>query len=139
MRYVALACRHQVPDIVRLYHFLVKDYQDDPAAVEAALSHPATCVYYAYDCGKVVGSATLSTRAVPCFGLVGYIDDVVVDPAYRGRGHARALMEHCLAAARARDCQRVQLSSSPHRKAARRLYQKLGFVKHKTDTYLLEL
>jgi ribosomal protein S18 acetylase RimI-like enzyme len=54
----------------------------------------------------------------------GYILNVFVEPEYRGRGLARALMDICLTEARSRGIRVVALHASD---AGRPLYEKLGF------------
>jgi ribosomal protein S18 acetylase RimI-like enzyme len=50
-----------------------------------------------------------------------------VDPAMQGRGAGRALVEACLARARADGRRRVVLATGPEMRAAHRLYERLGF------------
>jgi ribosomal protein S18 acetylase RimI-like enzyme len=128
-----------LPEIERLYGFLSENYRPNPAALEAALAHPATWVFGSRVSGRICGTATLSVRAVPSQGLVGYIDDVAVDPFYRGEGHAGDLVRHCLEEAHCRGCIRVELTCRPGRRPAQRLYRKLGFVRHKTNVYRIDL
>ncbi len=54
----------------------------------------------------------------------GYVLNVFVEPEYRGRGLARALMELCVTEARSRGIRVVALHASD---AGRPLYEKLGF------------
>jgi ribosomal protein S18 acetylase RimI-like enzyme len=53
-----------------------------------------------------------------------YLLNVFVEPEYRKRGLARALVQHCMAEARSRSLRVVALHSSD---AARRIYEDLGF------------
>ena len=59
----------------------------------------------------------------------GNIWGVYVDPAYRGQGIARLLMEHVLAHARG-VVEQVHLCVVTENEAARRLYMSLGFVSY---------
>jgi len=54
----------------------------------------------------------------------GYILNVFVEPEYRGRGLAQALMEECLAEARRQGIGVVALHATPK---GRPVYEKLGF------------
>jgi GNAT superfamily N-acetyltransferase len=63
--------------------------------------------------------ARLVTAPVPL------VVNVYTEPAWRGRGIARALMEALMAWATAEECDRVLLHAS---EAGRHLYQSLGFV-----------
>lgn len=60
-------------------------------------------------------------------GRVGLVIGVVTDPAYRRRGHSRALMRGLLDWFREREVARVDLYASPEGEP---LYRDLGFVDH---------
>lgn len=53
--------------------------------------------------------------------------NVAVDPAHRRQGHARALLIHLLAFAERHRCRYVTLEVRRHNRAARALYDDLGF------------
>ena len=128
-----------VSGLMRLYHVLSTRYQDDVSAVRLAIRHPTTFVYVAVDGERVAGTATLSLRAVPSRGLVGYIDDVVVDPTCRGQNLGQRLTQYCLNQAMTAECVRVELTSAPERQAANHLYQKMGFSLKQTNCYVMDL
>jgi GNAT superfamily N-acetyltransferase len=79
--------------------------------------------------GKVAGSLVfyllpnLSHGARP--GAI--VENVVVDPAQRGLGLGRLLMEHAEAEARARGCYKISLTSNRRREDAHRFYDGLGY------------
>ncbi|MBX6766545.1 MAG: GNAT family N-acetyltransferase [Actinomadura rubrobrunea] len=58
-------------------------------------------------------------------GRVGHVIGMVTDPAYRRRGHARAIMNGLLEWFRQRDVTRVNLHASPD---GAPLYRELGFI-----------
>ncbi len=60
-----------------------------------------------------------------------YIDDICVDEAARGRGVGRALYEHILAYARARNCYNVTLNVWSCNPGAMAFYKKLGLTPYK--------
>lgn len=60
-------------------------------------------------------------------GRIGHVFGVVTDPAYRRRGHARAIMLGLLDWFRERDVARVDLTAS---REAEALYRELGFSEH---------
>ncbi|HAC72525.1 MAG TPA: GNAT family N-acetyltransferase, partial [Porphyromonadaceae bacterium] len=64
-----------------------------------------------------------------------WIEDVVVDENARGKGVAASLVYHALKVAREKGIEKVDLTSTPARVAANRLYQKLGFRKRETNVY----
>ncbi|WP_233491716.1 GNAT family N-acetyltransferase [Blastococcus sp. TBT05-19] len=83
--------------------------------------------------GRVVGSVALVLEGD--FGEVTESDDeagfrmLVVDPAVQGRGIGAALVQECLARARAAGKRRVVISTGTRMTAAQRLYERLGFVR----------
>lgn len=75
--------------------------------------------------GKVIGATVLNQLPNPKYNWRGYLDYVVVDKPFRGRGFGRKLMVGVLARARALGCQEILLSASDLE--ARALYHSLGF------------
>jgi ribosomal protein S18 acetylase RimI-like enzyme len=69
-------------------------------------------------------------------GRIGHVFGVVTDPAHRGRGHARAVMEGLLAWFAASGARRVDLNASPD---GTPLYRGLGFADHPDVTLSLRL
>ncbi len=86
------------------------------------------------DAGQIVGMLALIVYRVP-IGIRARIEDVVVDETARGRGIAVALVERALEIARDIGADGVALTSNPRRKAANRLYQKVGFKRWETNVY----
>ena len=78
-------------------------------------------------------------------GTQCFVEDVVVDNNYRGKGLGRKLTEHLIATARERKAKCIDLTSKPERVAANALYQSLGFklmataTKNGTNLYRLYL
>lgn len=71
-----------------------------------------------------------------------WIEDVIVDEGVRGQGLGKTLAEALIHLAREQGADEINLTSSPKRVAANRLYQSLGFVLRssgKTNLYRLEL
>ena len=91
--------------------------------------------------GRVVGMAVFVL--LPSLAGGGrpraLIDEVVVDRAFRGRGHGERLVRHCIALARARGARKLQLTSNLRRAAAHRFYERLGFeATHRGYSMLFE-
>ena len=84
--------------------------------------------------GSIVGSATLVVLRIPS-GRRARLESVVVDEGARGRGVGEALCRAALARAAAAGVACVDLSSSPSRSAANRLYLRLGFEQRHTNVY----
>lgn len=84
--------------------------------------------------GEIIGMATLIIYQT-LMGRIGRVEDVVVHKAHRGKGLGEQLVEALIARARSYGLKHIDLTSSPKRVAANALYQKLGFVKRKTNAY----
>lgn len=109
--------------------------------LQAIIDDPDSVLYIARDDrdgGRIVGSLTLAMYRIPT-GLKAWIDDVVVDSEVRGRGVGRKLNVVALDKARQAGAKSVDLTSRPHREAANRLYQRLGFEKRETNVYRYKL
>lgn len=106
--------------------------------VQEILDSPATRLLVARDDGAVVGSLTLVMFRI-LTGVGVWIEDVVVDEAARGRGIGEALLREAVELAARAGASRVNLTSTPDRVAANRLYQRLGFEPRTTNVYRLEL
>lgn len=78
----------------------------------------------------VAGSADPSAAliATRLAADTGHIAQVAVAPHARGQGLAHVLLHHALAALAVAGCRRTTLLVARHNTAARRLYDKLGFV-----------
>jgi len=124
--------------LMRLYHILSSHYEDKPKALDEALSVTNTFIFVGELERNIVATATLSIRGVPSAGLVGYIDDVVTGPEFRGRGFGHSLIEYCLNQAREKNCIRAELTSRQSRETANRLYLKMGFKLRETNNYVLK-
>jgi ribosomal protein S18 acetylase RimI-like enzyme len=87
---------------------------------------------------SIKGMGILSIIHKPT-GTEGFINDVVVDAAFCGRGIATALMMRLIALAREYDAEKIELTSNPNRTAANHLYQTLGFELRETNHYRMIL
>jgi ribosomal protein S18 acetylase RimI-like enzyme len=99
------------------------------------LEAPANTLLVARDeQGAIVGTLTLIILLTPG-ATSGFVEDVVVDEAARGRGIGAALVRECLRLAAERGARRIELHSGNHRQAAIRLYQRVGFKKFETNVW----
>lgn len=87
---------------------------------------------------QVVGTVTLVAFRIPS-GLRCRLESLVVDRSARGRGVAEGLCRAVLARAKDMGAITVDLTSSPTRSAANRLYQRLGFERRETNVYRVDL
>lgn len=112
-----------------------------PEDITRMVASPATTIFIARhpgEGGEIVGTATLGTFETPT-GTHGWIEDVVVDRAFRHQGIGKALTEACVAKAREMGLREVNLTSNPGREAANQLYQSMGFILRLTNVYRLPL
>src|SRR5882672_314218 len=66
-----------------------------------------------------------------------YLDDLIVDPQFRGKGIATALMKHAASFAKEKGAAYVDFTERPRRTESNNLYGKLGFDKRDTNVYRL--
>ena len=138
------SARVVTPELVAALNTLLPQLTGAPstvteADVAAILALPGVRLLVARDDrGRIVGTATLSTYRTPTRRRA-HIDDVVVDGSARGLGVGAALTVEAIGLARALGAEQVDLTSSPERAAANRLYQRLGFQRRETNVYRLPL
>lgn len=87
---------------------------------------------------RIVGTLTLILFRIPT-GLRAWIEDVVVDESARRRGAGELLCRAAIDRARSAGARNVDLTSRSARKAANRLYQRLGFSLRHTNLYRYSL
>ena len=88
-------------------------------------------------CGLIavtVGFLSLVMFPIPT-GFRAWIEDVIVDEVARGRGIGEALTKKALDLAEAAGARTVDLTTRPHREAAGRLYERVGFAARATRNY----
>jgi len=102
--------------------------------LQEIVDSPSVILFMAREEGRLVGSLSLAYFRVPT-GVLGWIEDVVVDQAMRGRGIGEALTRAALERARELNIKTVDLTSRPSREAANRLYRRVGFEPRQTNIY----
>jgi len=135
-----------VPTIGRLGALLVRTHHDfDPQRFLAATERTAdgyasflgsqlresdVIVLVAEAHGEVLGytyAGIEGTDYMSLRGPAGVLYDIVVDPAHRGHGVGRLLLDATLAALAARGAPRVVLSTAERNEPAQRLFARAGF------------
>ena len=141
---VRLAKLEDQRDVCRLWTMLLEFYQKQasPEVLERsfrfAVQHPEkVLVFIILIEGVVTGTASLHLGHYSTWsdGWYGHIEDVLIDPDYRGRGLAEALVRHAVEAAREENLTRVEVNALTSNQPARKLYEKLGFT---TDSLAYE-
>jgi ribosomal protein S18 acetylase RimI-like enzyme len=94
------------------------------------MEEPSVIVLAAEQDGAVVGYTYAGAEGFDYMSLrgpAGVLYDIVVDPAYRGHGIGRMLLDATLAALEDRGAPRVVLSTAERNEAAQRLFARAGF------------
>ena len=94
------------------------------------MEEPSVIVLAAEQDGAVVGYTYAGAEGFDYMSLrgpAGVLYDIVVDPAYRGHGIGRLLLDATLAKLEARGAPRVVLSTAERNEAAQRLFARAGF------------
>ncbi len=88
--------------------------------------------------GEIIGMGTL--YMIPKVGkLNAYMEDVIVDEAYRGQGLGEKIVRELVGIAKNQGVKGISLTSRTHRVAAHKLYTKLGFSIFETNVFRLKL
>lgn len=129
-----------IPAILDLIGQLGETDSPGPAAtaehIQSALGHPALLILLAESAGRPAGMLAATVRPNLYHGAdAGYVDELVVDRAQRGRGIGRALLEEFLRRMRRRGCAEVGIGVLFGNVRAQRLYRELGFTE---EVLLLE-
>jgi ribosomal protein S18 acetylase RimI-like enzyme len=94
------------------------------------LEEPDVIVLVADRDGEVLGYTYAAVEGhdyMSLRGPAGVLHDIVVDPAHRGQGIGRMLLDAALAALRAEGAPRAVLSTAERNEAAQRLFARAGF------------
>ena len=125
--------------LVRLHHeldaerFLEATAQTEhgyASYVRSQLANREIIVLVAERDGEVLGYTFAGIEGVDYMSLrgpAGVLHDIVVDPAHRGLGIGRALLDATLDALEERGAPRVVLSTAERNESAQRLFARAGF------------
>lgn len=94
------------------------------------LTDPAVVLLVAEDHGDVIGYAYATVEGYDYMALrgpAGVLQDIVVEPEFRGRGVGRQLLEAAVAELATRGAPRVVLSTAERNETAQRLFARAGF------------
>ena len=83
---------------------------------------------------QVAGMLTVGIYYSPTGGKA-WIEDVVVDEAFRGQGLSKLLVAHAIQFVESKQIPLLMLTSNPTRIAANKLYQAMGFGRKETNVY----
>jgi ribosomal protein S18 acetylase RimI-like enzyme len=108
------------PQTARSYGSFLGTQLDEPNILVLVAERDGEVVGYAY--AGVEGNDWMSLR-----GPAGVLYDIVIDPAHRGQGVGRVLLDAALAALEAKGAPRVVLSTAERNEPAQRLFARAGF------------
>lgn len=123
-----------------LLHVLSSDAPAvDAGRMQELLGDEGFALFVAEDgCGEVAGMLTL-TRCRTLSRGKWWIEDVVVDERFRGRGIGRALVRAAVEHVRSKEQHpTLYLTSNPSRVSARVLYRSEGFEEYETGVFRLK-
>ena len=89
---------------------------------------------YCEDDNKIIGIASMCTYKV-ISGHKGWIEDVVVDSASRGKGIGRKLINLLVEVGKEKELSEILLFTEDHRLAAINLYSSVGFKLKESKIY----
>lgn len=109
--------------------------------VEEMINSSANYLFIArrIDNREIVGMLTLIVYRIPVWKK-GWLEDLVVDRAYRNKGIATKLIYHAIEMAKSKGVISLNLTSHRTRKVeANKFYKHLGFEKRDTNIYRIVL
>lgn len=109
-----------------------------PERLAAMVSDGASRLFLLLAAGRVAGMLALGVYITPT-GRKAWVEDVVVDSAFRGRGFGRMLVEHAVEYVRQWAPVTLMLTSRPSRTAANELYRTAGFGLKTTNVYRMDI
>lgn len=86
--------------------------------------------------GVLIGMGTLIPMN-KLFSFCGSIEDVIVEKSYRSQGLGKKILQLLIKKSKTIGMKFVDLTSSPERKKANKLYSLSGFERRKTNVYRL--
>ena len=128
--------------VVDTVNFLVNQLVSSPIvftepALKQMLSSASSQLFLIYVDGQAAGMLTLGHYTSPT-GVKYWVEDVVVDLAFRGRSLGRQLIDFAIDYVKHQGKATLMLTSKPARVAANKLYQSVGFQSKQTNVYKME-
>jgi len=145
---IGLATTSDIPRLCELLGILFtqeSEFSPNPAlqaeALRTILDSPETGVLLVLrEAGEIVGMVSLLyTVSTFLGGRVALLEDMVVEPAQRGKGHGGVLVQGAIEHARKAGCRRITLLTDGHNVAARKFYEAVGFQQSFMQPYRLQL
>ena len=96
----------------------------DPEDYTTFIDNPQKVIFFADVDGKPAGQIKL----VPWWNKFGYVEELVVDPEFRGKGVGHALMARAIEWAKGQNLPGLTLETQDNNVPACKFYEKCGFV-----------
>jgi GNAT superfamily N-acetyltransferase len=131
----------EIDELLPLMRAYCDFYESSPsdqgviAMARTLISDPSQgAVFIAREDGRAIGFATLDWKWSMLKGArIGYLEDLFVDPAARGRGTADALIQVCADRCRELGMPAMEWLTAPDNRRAQKVYDRTGAA---ADTYL---
>ena len=101
------------------------------------LASPNSHLFFLMKDEQTAGMLTVGIYHSPTGGNA-WIEDVVVDEAFRGQGLSKLLVAHAIEFTKSQGIPSLMLTSNPKRIAANKLYQAMGFGRKETNVYRMK-
>lgn len=101
------------------------------------LASPNSHLFFLMKDEQTAGMLTVGIYHSPTGGKA-WIEDVVVDEAFRGQGLSKLLVTHAIEFTKSQGIPSLMLTSNPKRIAANKLYQAMGFGRKETNVYRMK-
>ena len=101
------------------------------------LASPNSHLFFLMKDEQTAGMLTVGIYHSPTGGTA-WIEDVVVDEAFRGQGLSKLLVAHAIEFTKSQGIPSLMLTSNPKRIAANKLYQAMGFERKETNVYRMK-
>ena len=94
-------------------------------------------LFFLFKDEQIAGMLTVGIYHSPTGGKA-WIEDVVVDESFRGKGLSKLLVSHAIEFTKSKQIPSLMLTSNPKRIAANKLYQTMGFERKETNVYRIK-
>jgi GNAT superfamily N-acetyltransferase len=137
----------EIDELLPLMRAYCDFYESSPsdqgviAMARTLISDPSQgAVFIAREDGRAIGFATLDWKWSMLKGArIGYLEDLFVDPAARGRGTADALIQVCADRCRELGMPAMEWLTAPDNRRAQKVYDRTGAAAETYLEYDLEL